>query len=216
VLAVTDCLWGVLDGINEEGLAVSLAFGGSRKAGKGFGIPLVLRYVLEFAATVPEAIAMLRRLPVHMSYSVAVIDRAGSYATVFVTPDRNAETVDHRVSTNHQHRVEWQRHAEATKSVEREAVLNRALLHAEGPEDLLRSFMLPPVYQTGYGRGYGTLYTAMYRPEDASAELIWPTMRWRQSCAEFIGGIRTVQFDETAGHGRPPPLKRVAIPRGAL
>jgi hypothetical protein len=76
--------------------------------------------------------------------------------------------------------------------------------------------MLPPVYQTGYGRGNGTLYTAMYRPEDASAELIWPAMRWRQSCADFIDGTKTVRFDATASHGRAPPPKRVHIPKGAL
>ena len=39
VLGVVDCLWGVLDGINEDGLAVSLAFGGRTTSGKGFGIP---------------------------------------------------------------------------------------------------------------------------------------------------------------------------------
>ena len=46
VLGVVDCLWGVLDGINDEGLAVSLSFGGRTTSGKGFGIPLVLRYIL--------------------------------------------------------------------------------------------------------------------------------------------------------------------------
>src|SRR6185436_2580738 len=48
VIAMSDCLWGVVDGINEHGLAVSLSFGGRQVVGDGFGIPLVLRYALEF------------------------------------------------------------------------------------------------------------------------------------------------------------------------
>ena len=30
VMAMSDCAWGVLDGLNEDGLAVSLSFGGRR------------------------------------------------------------------------------------------------------------------------------------------------------------------------------------------
>ena len=44
---MSDCLWGLLDGINDAGLAVSLAFGG-RATREGFGIPLVVRYLLEW------------------------------------------------------------------------------------------------------------------------------------------------------------------------
>jgi predicted choloylglycine hydrolase len=49
VLGTSDCLWGLLDGMNANGLAVSLAFGGARGSGRGFGIPLVVRYLLEIA-----------------------------------------------------------------------------------------------------------------------------------------------------------------------
>jgi predicted choloylglycine hydrolase len=58
VVAMADCLWGVLDGMNEAGLAASLAFGGRTVVGRGFGIPLVLRYVLETASTTREAIGL--------------------------------------------------------------------------------------------------------------------------------------------------------------
>ena len=40
VIGMSDCLWGLLDGINDAGLAVSLTFGGRRAAGDGFAIPL--------------------------------------------------------------------------------------------------------------------------------------------------------------------------------
>ena len=196
VVAMVDCLWGVLDGINEDGLAVSLSFGGRTAVGEGFGIPLVLRYVLELASTVKQAVALLKRVPVHMSYSVALLDRAGNHATVFVTPDRPVEVLDRRVVTNHQHKPEWKRHAATTRSVEREKALEAVIGTAGDAEEMLGHFMRPPVYQTSYGRGYGTLYTAVYRPEDASVELVWPSGRWPQSCADFQEGTRTLTFKE--------------------
>ena len=55
VLGMSDCLWGLLDGVNDAGLAVSLTFGGRRDVGDGFGIPLVVRYLLEVCADVAEA-----------------------------------------------------------------------------------------------------------------------------------------------------------------
>ena len=58
VLAMSDCLWGAVDGINEHGLAVAIAFGGRQIVGPGFGIGLVVRYILEVASTTADAIAI--------------------------------------------------------------------------------------------------------------------------------------------------------------
>lgn len=92
VLGMLDCLWGLLDGVNDAGLAVSLTFGGRPEVGEGFGIPLVIRYVLEVCGTVDEAVRVLRRVPVHMSYNVTVLDRGSRWATVYVAPDRPARS----------------------------------------------------------------------------------------------------------------------------
>ena len=208
VVGMVDCLWGVLDGINEDGLAASLAFGGRTAVADGFGIPIVMRYMLEFASTIAEAAKILDRVPVHMSYSISLLDRSGRHATVFVAPDRPTEILDRRIATNHQHEVEWQRHATATRTVERAESLEQAMVDATETEALLKAFLRPPVFQTAYGRGYGTLYTAIYRPEDASAELIWPVERWRQSCASFTEGSRTIRFAE--GNASPPARLRSA------
>jgi predicted choloylglycine hydrolase len=212
VVAMLDCLWGVLDGINEDGLAASLSFGGRTAAGQGFGVPLALRYVLEFASTTAQAVAILRRVPIHMSYTVALVDRSGHHATVYVNPDRPAESLERRVSTNHQHAVEWPRHAETTRSVERVAALERAVAHDNDPERLLRAFLRHPVYQTSYRRGYGTLYTALYKPETTSVELVWPTLRWRQSCSEFRDEVRSIRFHDDDAGGTPA-FKHGAVPR---
>ena len=205
VVAMVDCLWGVLDGINEDGLAVSLSFGGRTTIGEGFGIPLVLRYVLEMAEDVQAAIAILTRVPVHMSYSIAMVDRKGEHAVVYVNPDRPIEITSRSVVTNHQRLPEWKRHAEATRSVEREQALLQAVSEINNPEAMpeamINVFLRAPVLQTAYMKGYGTLYAAHYRPEDASVELIWPTKRWRQSCADFLEGSLTLDY--AAGQRNP-------------
>ena len=86
MLGTSDLLWGLLDGMNEDGLAVSLTFGGRQDVGDGFGIPLVLRYVLETCATVGQAVSALQRIPVSQSYNVALVDITGAHATVFRLP----------------------------------------------------------------------------------------------------------------------------------
>ncbi len=191
---MSDCLWGALDGINASGVAVSLSFGGRQEVGVGFGIPLILRYVLEFATNTQEAVAMLKRLPVHMTYSVAVCDRHNDTAMVFMAPDRAAEVSPLRVVANHQNYVEWPRHAAVTHSVERQAALSYALAYGATPDSVIHGMLEAPVFQDAYALGYGTLYTAVYRPQDLSATLLWRGESWQQQIAHFTDGTRTIFF----------------------
>lgn len=195
VIAVTDCLWGALDGMNEHGLAVALAFGGRQVVGPGFGIPIVLRYVLEFCKTTDEAVAALRRIPSHMAYTVSVIDRAGAAATVFVNPDRDAEVTDRRVSTNHQERVEWPEHAALCQTVERAAFLEK---HIADPNETLESlvdrFLDKPLFSHEYEQAFGTLYTAVYRPRKGAVEFRWSNRSWHQSFDRFLEGLSSIRY----------------------
>ena len=181
VLGMVDCLWGLLDGVNDAGLAVSLTFGGRPQVGEGFGIPLVIRYVLEVCGTVDEAVQVLRRVPVHMSYNVTVLDRRGQWATVYVAPDRPPRVTDRAVATNHQGSVEWAPYATAIRSVEREQRLEELLAHGAGVADLIEACLRPPLYATRFHHGFGTLYTAEYRPADGIVRYHWPQRRWEQS-----------------------------------
>ena len=61
VMGTSDGMWGLVDGINDAGLAVSLTFGGRRVVGDGFGVPLILRYVLQTCDTAEQAGEVLRR-----------------------------------------------------------------------------------------------------------------------------------------------------------
>ena len=76
VIGMADQLWGLLDGVNDRGLAVSFTFGGRRGVGRGFSIPIVVRYLLETCATVAEGVAALERIPVQAAYNVTLVDRA--------------------------------------------------------------------------------------------------------------------------------------------
>ena len=117
---MSDCLWGLLDGINDAGLAISLTFGGRRDVGDGFAIPLVVRYVLETCDTVAEARAALARIPVHAPQNLTLLDRSGEYLTAYVGPGRPAEFHALAATTNHQGKVEWPEYAQAIRTVERE------------------------------------------------------------------------------------------------
>jgi predicted choloylglycine hydrolase len=199
VLALGDCLWGALDGINEAGLAVSLSFGGRTVSGEGFGVPLVLRHLLETAETAKEAVQRLERIPISMTYSITLLDRHDDWATVFVAPDRPAETTRRPAVTNAQHQVEWEAHARATRALERLECLQARLASAASAEELAEALLVPPLYQRGYLRGYGTLYTAVYRPRECSVELRWPGLRWRQTVQGFEAGARDVAFEPSEG-----------------
>lgn len=195
VVAMSDCVWGVLDGLNEAGLACSLSFGGRTVSGDGFGVPLVLRYVLEVAATTADAVRLLERIPVSTTYSITVLDRAGDWATVFVAPDRTAEVHRQAVVANHQKSVEWSEHARATRSVERQRWLEGRIAQPGCVSDVALAMMSPPMLQDAYQRGYGTLYTATYWPRSGRIEMRWPGGEpWLQSVAGFNEGRRDIVF----------------------
>jgi len=195
VLGMSDGLLGLVDGVNDRGLAISLTFGGRTIVGDGFGVPIILRYIMEFCDTVGDAIEALKKIPCHMAYNVTVVDKTGKYATVYLSPDRKALVTDQRVATNHQERVEWHRHAKATASVERERfLLHRLTLHDEPADRFIGAFQKPPLYSTAFGRGFGTVYTAVYWPKQGIAEYRWPGVQWTQRIKSPVEGKRLIRF----------------------
>ena len=185
----------MLDGINEDGLALSLSFGGRRAVGVGFGVPLVLRYILEFCATTEEAIAVFERVPVHMWYNVTVLDRTGRFVTAYLRPDQPAVIRAVPYAANHQDEIEWEQHAKATATLQREQFLFGQLRgHARRPEELIQSFLRPPLYSSAFANGYGTLYTAVYRPAAPGVEYLWPAMSWKLGFESFTEEKRTVAY----------------------
>ncbi|PXX99989.1 C45 family autoproteolytic acyltransferase/hydolase [Halomonas sp. LBP4] len=175
VIAMSDCLWGVLDGMNDRGLAVSLAFGGRKVVGDGFGAPIILRYILEFCDSVPQAAEVLARVPTHMAYNITVADSAGRYVTAMIAPDRRASIRRVAVATNHQKKIEWYAHALASETLIRERQLSILVDDAATTEErLVSAFFSPPLFRHDYQRGLGTVYTAVYRPRTGRAQYHWP------------------------------------------
>ena len=146
--------------MNADGLGVALAFGGRKVSGVGFGIPLIVRYVLETCSTTAEAVKALLRIPSHMCYNVIVLDRSGHYAVVYLNPDRPAKVVERPICTNHQEQVEWDEYAAFTQTLQRSDYLEE-LLHDDNVDraQLLKLFLKPALYQQQYRHGFGTLYT---------------------------------------------------------
>ena len=130
---MSDCLWGLLDGMNDAGLAVSLTFGGRRVLGDGFGIPIVVRYLLETCETVAEARERARPgCPYSLAHNLTVVDRGGEVLTAYLSPDREPIFRAFPAATNHQGIVEWPEQARATRTVERERCISGA---ARRPRD---------------------------------------------------------------------------------
>ena len=198
VIGTSDGLFGLVDGMNDAGLVVSLTFGGRRAVGDGFGVPLILRYVLQTCTTADEAAEALTRIPCHMSYNVTVLDASHRYFTVYLAPDRPAVVSRTPVATNHQENVEWTSHARRTATVERERfLLQRLTLHPETQEKFVRAFLQPPLYSTAFSEGFGTLYTAAYRARKGQLDLIWPDRTWRKDLAGFTEDSVTIVYPNT-------------------
>lgn len=187
VMAMSDCLWGVLDGMNDAGLAVALSFGGRRDIGVGFGLPVILRYVLEVCDDVASAVEVLRRVPSHMAYNVTLVDRERTVRTVRIGPDREAVVEDVPFATNHQHgRPVWPEYANATRTLERESHLEACLAHGhESAERFITRFLEPPLHVANFTWGWGTLYTAVYRPWADTMSLVWPGSELTRSIDAF-------------------------------
>ena len=201
VLAMVDCLWGALDGVNDAGLAVSLTFGGRQVVGHGFGVPIILRYILEFCDTVVDAAEVLRRMPCHMAYNITALDHSGAFVTAYLAPDRAPALKQIPIAANHQGRIDWHKYARATATVERERFLFFRLQEAGMTVDkLLSCFLRPPLYTTAYNNGFGTIYTATYKPQSLEASYIWPDGTWRQSIGGFEEGVRTQVYAPNMAH----------------
>jgi predicted choloylglycine hydrolase len=192
VIGTSDCLWGLLDGMNDAGLSVSLTFGGRRVLGDGFGIPLVVRYLLETCETVAHARQTLARLPYSLAHNLTVVDRDAEVLTAYLSPDREPIFRPFPAATNHQGIVEWPKQAKATRTIERERCIVRALEdEGQSAEGFADAFLRAPLFSTAYDSGWGTLYTAVYHPAVGVVDYRWPTHTWRLGFGSFTQAEHT-------------------------
>ncbi len=195
VIAMCEGASGCLDGVNEDGLAAALTFGGRLAHGSGFAIPLIVRYVLETCAATEEAVRLLRDLPSAGVQNVMLLDRHGDHAVVYLRPDRPAEALRKPAVTNHQERVEWDG-AHNIRTVERhQCLLELREAHAGDPDAAISAFLKPPLYHTDFENWFGTLYTAAYYPARGEVRYLWRNDEWRQSFEAFQEGVRVKRWE---------------------
>lgn len=201
VIGMSECSWGLLDGINADGLVASLTFGGRKVVGEGIGIPLIIRYILETCSNIHEGIEVLQRIPVHMSYNVTLLDANAEFRTVYLSPDRPAEITPWAVGTNHQHQIEWPDYARISQTMERKEYLDQCWLNPDETfENLRKRFLEPPLFNTNYKRRFGTLYTCSYDAINQSVDLIWQQIQLNQSFARFEERKDTIRISPAVSH----------------
>ncbi|XDA98968.1 C45 family peptidase [Sulfitobacter sp. LCG007] len=193
VMGMVEFLWGLSDGINDAGLSVALAYGGSSATGQGFGITTILRYLLETCDTVPEALAKLARIPSHMAYNLVLADRSGQTASVELAAGGGVTRSDLPIATNHQALAAPDRPG-FTLTRERRRHLAKLITLDEAPDRMRARFLEPPLFQRGYDRGFGTLFTAEYDPAASGMVLAWPGVTWSQSIQDFREGRKEIRY----------------------
>jgi predicted choloylglycine hydrolase len=186
VIAMIDCMSGVLDGMNQHGLAVSMSFGGIELFGEGFGITILLRYILEYASNVREAIELVKDIPIHGAYNVTLLDKQGDFSTLVIAPDQVTRETPTAVATNHQKLGGWPQYENKVKTAERYGFLSEAIeSQIDTTDSFALKFLQPPLYHNQFGRGFGTLYTAAYYPGRNECRYIWPENEWRFNFDNF-------------------------------
>ncbi len=188
VIASTDSLWGALDGMNEHGLALSLAYGGNDDIGKGFGVSLVLRYILEFCKNTQDAIAVLKRVPINMSYNITILDSLFHFKTLEISPTYGVKEQSKPFAVNKQGGFDLSSYSLFSNSLEKEkAIFDKLSDPLVNIETFVDTFSYAPLFSRNYKKSFGTLYTVIYNPFLRAMEYRWPNhLRLYQSFEYFL------------------------------
>jgi predicted choloylglycine hydrolase len=184
VIGMQEGGWGLLDGMNDAGLAVSLTFGGRLVSGPGFAVNIVLRLLLETCRTVTEAVERLRTIPIMIPWNVTLVD-ADRAVTVYLGPDIELTEAPDACAANHQHLPVSAEDERGTRTQER-----LAAIRAAGGD--VSAMLRPPLYESTFDDGYGTLYTADYQPTRRRVSYSWPGQTWHQSFENYATGSRSI------------------------
>jgi predicted choloylglycine hydrolase len=175
ILGNSACLWGLVDGMNEDGLCVAGSFGGSDEVGDGFSLALVLRYVLECCSNTLDAVDVLCRVPINSVCNVTILDVYGQVRTIELSPLNRPDVTIKPFAVNTQKISSLETYQTVASSFERQQILIRQLYDPViSIEAMTRTFTYHPFLKHLDGGGFGTLYTAVYNPSLKTCELRWP------------------------------------------
>jgi predicted choloylglycine hydrolase len=134
-----------------------------------------------------------------------MMDATGAVVTAFVSPGNEPEYADSAVATNHRGRVpERPDHARALRSVERQDRLLELLDEPVESAALAAAFLRPPLYNQKYAQGFGTLFTAAYRPRAQELTYSWPAVSFTRTFDSPDESV-TVSLQEAGVHGPGRP-----------
>ena len=80
------------------------------------------------------------------------------------------------------------------RSVERQEHLEELLAAGADVSGVIAACLDPPLYATRFHEGFGTLYTAEYRPAEGGVSYHWPGQSWEQSLGKFQPGGLQIQL----------------------
>ena len=105
-LANTDIFLGREDGVNEEGVAISIHFVAAQLGTPGINFPIAVRYVLDRCSNAAEAVDFLTHVKFMTANNYLVADKGGEMAVIEASPAnlrirRPEEGEKFMVATNH-------------------------------------------------------------------------------------------------------------------
>lgn len=135
---------------------------------------------------------MLRRVPVQLSYNVALVDTSGQGAIAYIAPDRELTVSGTSSAANRQGATEWPEHAEFCGTVQREEAMVRAINDPDSsPQALAARFLSAPIYRSTAASTWGTVYTALYDCDQRTLQLMWPDDSWSLGLHDFAEDSRS-------------------------
>jgi predicted choloylglycine hydrolase len=161
---------GRTDGMNEKGLSMGYNFVNRLRSGDGFVCNMIERIVLENAATVEEAVDLLKELPHRHSFNYTLIDRTGKTIVVEAT-NKRVVAREETVCTNHFETLTEENRFRMDDSLTRYEAMRAKEDSIETTYDAFRLLNESEqgVFSKKYGAWAGTLHTAAYLPTELQA-----------------------------------------------
>ncbi|MEG9295452.1 C45 family peptidase [Mangrovibacillus sp. Mu-81] len=161
---------GRMDGMNEKGLAVGYNFMHRKNPGDGFICCMIGRLVLEAAASVEEAVDLLKEIPHRHSFSYVVYDKTSRTFIVETSP-RGVKVRQSNTCTNHFEIMKEENRNHLVDSKRRLAVMEKEKGRNPGIVDAFRLMndSNRGVFSDLYGSWAGTIHTSAYLPKEMKA-----------------------------------------------
>lgn len=170
---------GRYDGMNDQGLAVALTFGaGYASTEPGIGAVLYLRFALDKAKTVKEALEIFKQTPYVSPNNVMLLDKTGDKALIEVSKGKSEITRGDEVlycANSYQNPKLQDSHA--IKNITtgyRELVMARKVPDMKDPREmmlLLTTDFPSGLFEPHYAEGLGTLWSLVMNPKNLTTQL---------------------------------------------